>query len=317
MSGRTRFLATAVLWVVAVTVVLAGGSLVFWDRLPDPIASHWGFSGAPNDSMPLVGFLLVVVLGWLAISIGAVVFGARDWRRRRSRAATGATLAAAGVFFAGLAALTVWANLDIAEWRQARSLNWQVLPMLAAAGFAGRLGWFVGNRGPDDQSEQALESGTELNLKPGERAVWLSSVSSPVLRTVGGLVVLVGAVTLVLHSWQFALAPLLAGLACLATSSARVQVDERGVRTAFGPQRWPVRRIGLARIDSARAETHSALEVGGWGYRMRPGTTAIMLRGGECLVLRLTSGRDFVISVDHAERGAELANALITERSAL
>ncbi|MGI8307887.1 hypothetical protein [Saccharopolyspora hattusasensis] len=29
------------------------------------------------------------------------------------------------------------------------------------------------------------------------------------------------------------------------------------------------------------------------------------------------SGRDFYISVDHAERGAELVNALITESSAL
>ncbi len=221
------------------------------------------------------------------------------------------------MFFAGIGALTVWANLDVAEWQQARSLNWQVLPNLAVAGFAGRLGWLAGNRGPDEPAGQEAETGNELTLKPGERAVWLSSVSSPVLRAVGGLVVLVAAVSFVFRPWQFALVPLLAGFVCLAISSARVQIDEHGARVAFGPQRWPARRIRLTQIEGARVETRRALEVGGWGYRVRPGSSAIMLRGGECLVLRLTSGRDFFISVDHPERGAELVNAFITERSAL
>ncbi|MGP4017941.1 DUF1648 domain-containing protein [Saccharopolyspora sp. 5N708] len=316
MSYRTRFLGIAGLWVVAGAAALLVEVLAFRDRLPDPIASHWGFSGAPNDSLSVGAFLIVLLLVWLVISTGALLPVARDGQRRRVRAAAGAALAAGGVFVCGLAALTVSANLDAVAWRQAGSLNWQVIPALVLAGLAGWVGWFAGNRGPD-QPAQYLESGAELTLKPDERAVWVSSVSSPLLRTLGGLAVLGGAATLVLNSWQLALAPLLAGLACLALSSARVQADERGVRAAFGPQRWPVRRIGLARIESARVDTRHALEVGGWGYRSRPHTTAIMLRGGECLVLRLTSGRDFIISVDQPDRGAELVNALITERSVL
>jgi hypothetical protein len=97
----------------------------------------------------------------------------------------------------------------------------------------------------------------------------------------------------------------------------RIRVDEQGVRAAFGPQRFPVRRIRLEQIGSARVASHRALEVGGWGYRVLPATTAIMLRGGECLVLRLNSGRDFVISVDKPDRGADLVNALLAERSAM
>ncbi|WP_190821847.1 DUF1648 domain-containing protein [Saccharopolyspora pogona] len=315
MIYRTRFLAVSVLWVAAVTAVLVVGALTLRDRLPDPIASHWSFSGAPNDSMSVTGFLVFLLVGWLAVGVGALWNGARGWRLRRTRAATSAILAAAGVFVVGLGALTAWVNLDAVEWRQAGSLSWQVVPMLAAAGIAGRVGWFACNRGPDE--EQDLASGSELALKAGERAVWLSSMSSQVLRVGGVVVLLVSVVTFIFQTWQVALAPLLAGAACLAISSARVQVDERGVRVAFGPQRWPARRIRLAQIEGARVETRRALEVGGWGYRVLPSSTAIMMRSGECLVLRLTSGRDFYISVDHAERGAELVNALITESSAL
>lgn len=315
MTYRTRFLAVSGLWVVAVAAVLVAGALAFRDRLPDPIASHWSFSGAPNDSMSAAGFLAFLLVGWLAVGVGALWNCARGWWLRRTRAATGAILAAAGVFVVGLGALTAWVNLDAVEWRQAGALNWQVIPMLAAAGIAGRVGWFACNRGPGEAADTA--PGSELALKAGERAVWLSSVSSQVLRVGGGVVLLVAVVTFIFQPWQVALAPLLAGALCLAVSSARVQIDERGVRVAFGPQRWPARRIRLAQIEGARVETRRALEVGGWGYRVLPSGTAIMMRSGECLVLRLTSGRDFYISVDHAERGAELVNALITESSAL
>ncbi|WP_165968091.1 DUF1648 domain-containing protein [Saccharopolyspora elongata] len=316
MTYRTRFLAASGLWVVAVAAVLYFGIRAFRDRLPDPIASHWGFAGAPDDSTSLASFLIFVPVGWLVLGSAAAGYGARGWRRRRTRAAAGAIIATGALFMIGLAALTVWANLDVAEWRQARSMNWQVIPVLLIAALAGRLGWLAFHRGPDEAAQDADE-GPELALKPGQRAVWLASVSSPALRAGGWLVLLAAAAAAVFLPWPIVLAPLLAGAACLALSSARVQIDERGVRVAFGPQRWPSRLIPLAKIDGARVETRRPLEVGGWGYRALPSSTAIMLRGGECLVLRLTSGRDFYISVDHAERGAELINALVTERSAL
>ncbi|MFI0468155.1 DUF1648 domain-containing protein [Saccharopolyspora sp. 5N102] len=316
MTYRTRFLAASGLWVVAVAAVLYFGIRAFRDRLPDPIASHWGFAGAPDDSTSLASFLIFVPVGWLVLGSAAAGYGARGWRRRRTRAAAGAIIATGALFMIGLAALTVWANLDVAEWRQARSMNWQVIPVLLIAALAGRLGWVAFHRGPDEAAQDADE-GPELALQPGQRAVWLASVSSPALRAGGWLVLLAAAATAVFLPWPIVLAPLLAGAACLALSSARVQIDERGVRVAFGPQRWPSRLIPLAKIDGARVETRRPLEVGGWGYRALPSSTAIMLRGGECLVLRLTSGRDFYISVDHAERGAELINALVTERSAL
>jgi hypothetical protein len=40
-----------------------------------------------------------------------------------------------------------------------------------------------------------------------------------------------------------------------------------------------------------------------------------MLRGGECLVVRFASGGELGISIDDAQRGAALLNALIAQRA--
>ncbi|GAA4619527.1 DUF1648 domain-containing protein [Saccharopolyspora hordei] len=317
MSYRTRFLVASSGWAVVVTAALLAGAVAVRDRLPDPMASHWGLSGAPDDAAPAVVLLVVDLVLWLAIAGSAVALAARGGQRRATRGSAAAVLGAGAVFVLGLSALTVGANLDVAAWQQARPLPvWQVLPVLLAAALGGGLGWWVGNRGPDDRSADPGEV-AELALRPGERAVWVSSVRSRVMLVIGWLTVLLAVVPLVLQTWAASGGALLAGLVVLALSSARVQVDEDGVRTSFGPLRWPVRRIRLEQVESARVETRRALEVGGWGYRVLPGSTAIMLRSGECLALQLVSGRTFYISVDRPERGAELVNALVAERSAL
>jgi hypothetical protein len=47
------------------------------------------------------------------------------------------------------------------------------------------------------------------------------------------------------------------------------------------------------------------------GYRVSGLGTTVMLRSGECLVVRTRDkGREFAVSVDDAERGAALLNAL-------
>ncbi|MDA3643442.1 DUF1648 domain-containing protein [Saccharopolyspora indica] len=317
MTYRTRFLAASGAWTVAVAAALLAGSLAVRDRLPDPMASHWGFSGAPDGSTAFTALLVFELVSWLVIAVIGIVFGVLGVARRASRATASAILGAGAAFVVGMSVVTTSVNLDVADWRQASPLPvWLVLPVLAAAALGGWLGWWLGNRGPDARPAGDGEV-AELKLKPGERAVWVSSVSSPTMLVIGGIAVLLAVVPMMLQVWAATVAFVLAGLLLFALSSARVQVDENGVHASFGPLRRPVRRIRLEQIEDARVETRRALEVGGWGYRVLPTSTAIMLRGGECLVLRLTSGRKFYISVDNPERGAELVNALITERSAL
>ncbi|MEU7854572.1 hypothetical protein [Nonomuraea sp. NPDC049141] len=65
---------------------------------------------------------------------------------------------------------------------------------------------------------------------------------------------------------------------------------------------------------AAWSEVRYPSQVGGWGIRGLPGSATIMLRGGECLIIRYRSGGQLAVSVDDAERGAALINALIAER---
>ncbi|WP_158628646.1 DUF1648 domain-containing protein [Saccharopolyspora rhizosphaerae] len=316
MNPRKTFLAVSLTWTVVATVALVAPLVLLRDRLPDPVATHFTGAGVPDGSMSHAVFPLVVLPGWLLAAAFGVVGGAVG-KRRAQRAGSAALLAATAVFFGSLVLSTVGANLDHVDWRDARLPLWHVLVVLLASAAAGGVGWLLGNRGPDEGDAGPAPQSGELDLAPGQRAVWVSSVTSPVLVVTGSAVLVVGVVVAALGSWQAALPELFAGVVVTALSTARVRVDERGVHTTFGPQRFPTRRIRLEQISSAGVARHRALAVGGWGYRVLPATTAIMLRGGECLVLRLTSGRDFVISVDKPERGAELVNALLAERSAM
>lgn len=77
-------------------------------------------------------------------------------------------------------------------------------------------------------------------------------------------------------------------------------------------------RISLAEIRSARVEPMTPGPSGGWGYRgilSLTGRAAIFMRSGEGLVLDLTKGRQFSISVDDAKSAAGLLNDLIARRS--
>lgn len=56
------------------------------------------------------------------------------------------------------------------------------------------------------------------------------------------------------------------------------------------------------------------LEYGGWGYRVRPRSTAVVLRGGQALALRPAGGREFAVTVDDADTAAALLNTLADQR---
>jgi hypothetical protein len=232
--------------------------------------------------------------------------------------------AAAGVFIVGLTYLTTRANLDLADWRHARPLGWPgLLAVLAVTVVAGYAGYRLGKLGPDTSADPATTHPAAMKLDPHVRAVWVSSTTNQILG-VPGLVALGFAVVLAAAavvgaaglSWHAPVAFGIAGLALTACSSVRVRVNERGLAIGFGPFGWPVRRIGLDRIDRAWAEPRRAMEVGGWGWRGLPGSSTIMIRGGDCLVVRYRSGGELGISVDDAERGAALLTALVRREHA-
>ncbi|MFE7514068.1 hypothetical protein [Streptomyces sp. NPDC057540] len=89
----------------------------------------------------------------------------------------------------------------------------------------------------------------------------------------------------------------------LAFVHVAVRVDDRAMEVRCGHMGVPRRRIPLAQVVGADfAPSVTPRQWGGWGYRWRPEKgTAVIVRRGEGLVLRLGDGLTFTVTVDDAE----------------
>jgi hypothetical protein len=89
----------------------------------------------------------------------------------------------------------------------------------------------------------------------------------------------------------------------LAFVNVAVRVDEECLEVRCGHMGLPRRRIPLSTVVGADfAPQVTPRQWGGWGYRWRPEQgTAVIVRRGEGMVLRLGDGHTFTITVDNAE----------------
>lgn len=319
---RTRFVLVAVAWTVLVAAVLVAVPLVFAGRLPDPVATHWGLSGAPDGSSPRLFLVVHPLVLWAVLAAASLAVG----RRRRITRRAGRALVAAGlgwgaVVVVGLQAVSIAANLGRARWQDAAPITWQIALVVCAAIAAGLIAAWAARRGPEEPSALP-DPEPVLDVAPDRRAVWVSSVSAPFLLALAavGLAASVSLAAALLLGWSGAtwhvvLVLAVVGLVGLALSTVSVRVSPEGLRVAYGPFRWPARQVPLDRIDRAWVEERHPSDVGGWGYRGLPGAATIMIRGGECLVVRYASGGQLGISVDDATTGAALLNALAARRA--
>ncbi|TDD38933.1 DUF1648 domain-containing protein [Nonomuraea terrae] len=314
----------AVGWVLLVGVLLLLSPFAVRDRLPDPMATHWGGSGLPDSAASLTGHVLTSVLIW-AVTGGILVAVAAYGRgriMRMYRACWWGVLFGMGVLLLGVNASTLAANLDVPDWRSALLPGWHIAAALGSAVVAGAVCGYLG-RGEPDEPSSGSQAPPRLRLEPGRRTVWIGHVTNPwlVVAGLGSLAVTIAAVMLTVTgpgsgAVLTSLLPVsvIVLVVSLATMSLTVRVGGERVVIGFGPLGWPRRRIPLLKIDSAWSEPLHPGQVGGWGFRGVPGSATIMLRGGECLVVRYRSGGRLAISVDDAEHGASLINALIAER---
>ncbi|ANP48257.1 hypothetical protein J2Z21_003761 [Streptomyces griseochromogenes] len=325
--GRGARWAAAV-WTGGTTAVIAALPWTVSNRLPDHLATHWdGLGDRPDGSMPLWAASLFPAAIWLALALALLLIQ----RRTAAAAGTGllpwtaAGLLTSGIVIAGAQASIVRANLDRTDWHQARQPTVWIVASLAAAAAAGVGGWLATARRRKD-SPTAGRDGSEplLEIPEGQRLVWLSRTTNSWFRLLAAVTGLVAVATLVAVVAGLAGTGVLLALfspfafvflALTACSSVQARVSERGLEVSFGPLGRPVRRWAPADIESARAENRTPAQVGGWGYRLSGLGTTVMLRAGECLVVRIRGRRgEFAVSVDDAERGAALLNALTAPR---
>ncbi|MEH0578127.1 MULTISPECIES: DUF1648 domain-containing protein [Streptomyces] len=327
MTDRARRSGTAwgaVGWGVGVLALLSALPLAASGRLPDRLATHWDAgSDRPDGSMPLWAAALFPALIWSVLAVVVVLT-----LRRAGAGGSGGIpgWAAAGLGFGGVTLLggqasVVRANLDRADWHEAGSVTNGVLGTLVVAAAVGAAGLLVARRAPAEPRPAA--DGPTLELPAGQRVVWLAHASNSWLQAIAALTGLL-AITVVVSAFAgltnrpFLLAAAPFGLACvlvLGCSSVRARVSEQGLDVAFGPLGRPTRHWAAEDIESARVENRTAAQVGGWGYRLSGQGTTVMLRGGACLVIHPSKGREFAVSLDDAERGAALLNSLRSRRS--
>ncbi|MCK7624805.1 hypothetical protein MUU72_17125 [Streptomyces sp. RS10V-4] len=158
-------------------------------------------------------------------------------------------------------------------------------------------------------------------------AVWHGRATNRVqwlLAAVGAACLALGVDLAVNSTWTSGLAPLvMAVVGCVAAGllvlfgtlafvHVAVRVDDEHLEVRCGHMGVPRRRIPLDSVVGVDlAPRVTPRQWGGWGYRWRPEQgTAVVVRRGEGMVLRLGDGRTFTVTVDDAEA----AVACIRER---
>jgi len=313
--------------------LLAVVQVALLPQMPDPAATHWGFSGGPDGfgsawtlpAMTLgVGGGLVVLFALLALSdLPVNGVGARGAGRKYKMVAaiTWAEVGLVGVPMLGTFAVQV--GLDDAH--DAPATTW-MLPVGAVVGavlaFAA---WRLNFAVPTEPSSGAEPA--EIRLAPTERAVWIRSVSlARVAVAVLGVALLVTAgmalTTAILDlRLQGALSPVtwIVGACCLVVTAAvllsatfEVRVDDAGL-TVRGPLGWPRTHVERTDIRSVEVVQVSPMgEFGGWGWRygVAGAGLGIVMRAGEAIRVTTTAGKRVTVTVDDAETGAALLRGL-------
>ncbi|WP_050799845.1 DUF1648 domain-containing protein [Streptomyces himastatinicus] len=305
--------------IVALPFVLAWAAVLavftaLRDRLPDPVATHMGPGGQADGFTGLGAFLPVATtLLLLPGLIASVVAYCSRMALGGQRMLVATGYGTAAMLGYDLVAL-LEANAGAGRAAQVAFPLWHLAVSFAVAGAVGGAGWLLAGRdaAPADEADEAAEAaGPRLPLGKGETAVWTRSVGSPVLVVVGAGITLLGVVLTVVMDVTAESALIAVGLISLALSRCRVTVDRRGLSVApwFAPR--PRMRIPLERITKATSREARALGLGGWGYRIQPGRSALVLRSGDALFLRLATGKEFVVTVDDAATAAALLNTLV------
>ena len=297
MRGWGRIL----LWGLILAVVGLIPLLLGWDRFPDPMAVHWGADGQPDGAMPRnFVWLVPFVLTGVGLVLGVL------FRVDGQPSAEGVALIG---FFGGMGIWTsaslAMLNLDAGVWQAAGTFDlWQVLGMVVTGGVFGALGVWLGRRWyPPAQRD--VPDAPALELAPDERAAWVGTT-----RVMWPFFLLspFGLLFLFLPGWLKFLAPVYVVLAYL-MSQVRVVVDGNGMRVRLGGM-LTVRKIPLEKVEMARAIDLEPTQWGGWGFRMIPGATAVVLRRGDGIEVVMEGGRRFGVTVDDAATGAALLNGL-------
>ncbi|MEV6473830.1 DUF1648 domain-containing protein [Streptomyces sp. NPDC051657] len=284
------------------------------DRLPDRLAVHFDAGGSADGYLGVTAHLLytaasLLVLGalWAFIAVNGKLHG------RAHRWFIGGGSAVAG-FLGYLLIAVLSVNVDAPEGGPADGFPLRhLVAALGAAVLAGALGVLASRLvpAPDDPRDRDPASRERIALADGEVAGWARGIGAWWVPVAVLVFLAAGGTVGLSQSWFIGGPILLLGLVTATFCRPHVTVDRRGL-TVSGLLPRPRVRVPLERMAGADSRPINALaEYGGWGYRVRPERSGVITRSGEAIVVSLTSGREFAVTVDDSATGAALLNTLL------
>ncbi|MEJ8280123.1 hypothetical protein [Pseudonocardia spirodelae] len=283
-------------------------------------------AAAPGTALAVAGILALVATGTpgrgsaLAIVLlGLLGLGLPLWQLRSGRPDVQRRAVGSAWAFAVL----IWWVPAARLAPQLPGAAWTVL-VLSAAAAAYLLGYLLA--GPDASNPPAPAArpphdAVRTPLAPGERYLWSRTVLSRPTLAVAALLLVAAALQLLSGAGSGVVVALVA-VAVLTTALsafARVRVDGDGVHVRQALLGRTLTDAPLDEVRSARAEQLDPDRFRWNDYgplRRSPGLLGYRARrSGEALVLDLTRGREFVVTVADAATAAGLVNAELDRRA--
>lgn len=286
-------------------------SFVLADRLPSPIARHWGAGGVADGSGGLWAATLLVTGIAAVVAVGSLVAvrSASDTGTARGLVATAHAIA---VGIASLHATTLAVQMGLDDWRAAElPFSSVVLALLVPGLVAGVVGWLLAADLHVDRERTALPV-EEVEVEAGEAVLW-SGRSEATWQPIAASVLVVLAVLVHMGTsgatWA---APVLvvAALLVLVSGRATVTVGPAGARVRGGVVPfWPRVDVPLEEVTDVRVEVVDVLTYGGLGYRVRPGVRAVVTWPGEAVRIDQRDGASLVVTLPGARTAAGVLQA--------
>lgn len=306
---------------LALTTVLLGTSLglIWWatsvrDRLPEPVARHWGMSGAA-DGFSSLNTTLAVSLGMVllvAVPMGlAAVLARQPPAMRRFMAGMSAWLA---VFLVVLFVDSLRGQLDLTDAADAPLPGagigaGMLLGAVVAVGVAALVRVDQGATravGPPPATAVRLDPGSEAALSWSSGPAGLDRAAVVIAAFAG---VGLGSLAAVLTWWLLPVAIIVVALV-LGAGRFTTTIDRDGLTVGIVGRR--ILRVPLEDVAGADVvHVDPFWEFGGWGLRLdMAGRTGVVTRRGPAVRVRRGDGSEVLVTVDGADRAAATLNTL-------
>ncbi|MGO3678297.1 MAG: hypothetical protein ACTJF6_04240 [Microbacteriaceae bacterium] len=316
MSTTRKLFIVLTMWLPAVALIVTRSLWIA--ELPAELPTHWGASG-PADGASAAG----PFFGWmLGISLAAAIVGTvmivAPVRGKWVQRATAGVIGAVAFFPLAMWITSAAPSRGVTDPYTVELGAWFALLMLAPA--YGLLPLVIYPKIDNPAIEVVADAEVEpVELEPGEVASWSRTIVSKmfVIMTIL-LTVLQAAIYIpvimtegISHLHWSVIVAVLVVLLVAAFCVYRVSVDWRGLRVTSGLFGFPIKRLSPEQIVKAEVAEINPGEWGGWGYRIAPGRSAIVLKQGPGFVVTQANGKLFAVTLERPEEPVSVMQGLL------